>query len=135
MIKLVPLYLNIDVLYSYINDKSEDLTNLYIFVKNQDELFFSYLTKLDNLWKQIENINFENIELIIIDSFNKYTKQSLKLKNNKFNSLENDGIIISTKDKDEVILTARKTACICVLEICIITKHLILTYTLLAFTL
>lgn len=135
MIKLVPLYLNIDVLYSYINDKSEDLTNLYIFVKNQDELFFSYLTKLDNLWKQIENINFENIELIIIDSFDKYTKQSLKLKNNKFNSLENDGIIISTKDKDEVILTTRKTACICVLEICIITKHLILTYTLLAFTL
>ena len=45
-----------------------------------------------------------------MDNFKKYTKQSLKLKNNKFNSLENEGIIISQKDKDEVILTARKTA-------------------------
>lgn len=104
------IYLNINVLYSYINDKSEDLTNIYNYVKNQDELFFSFLTKLDVLWKQIEDINFENIGLINIDSFNKYTKQSLKLKNNKFNSLEKDGIIISQKDKDEVILTARKTA-------------------------
>ena len=104
------IYLNLNVLYSYINDKLEDLTNIYNYVKNQDELFFSFLTKLDVLWKQIEDINFENIGLINIDSFNKYTKQSLKLKNNKFNSLEKDGIIISQKDKDEVILTARKTA-------------------------
>ena len=48
------IYLNINVLNSYINDKSEDLTNLYNYVKNQDELFFSYLTKLDFLWKQLE---------------------------------------------------------------------------------
>ena len=99
------IYLNIDVLDSYINDKSEDLTNLYIFVKNQDELFFDYLIKLDNQWKQIENINFEDIELINFDNFNKYTKQSLKLKNNKFNSLENDGIIISQKDKERILAT------------------------------
>ncbi len=104
------IYLNINVLNSYINDKSEDLTNLYIFVKNQDEIFFNYLTKLDALWKQIENINFTNIELINKEHFNKYVKQSLKLKTNKFNSLENDGIIISQKDKDELIVTARKTA-------------------------
>ncbi|MFR5891822.1 MAG: DNA adenine methylase [Bacilli bacterium] len=104
------IYLNINVLDSYINDKSEDLTHLYSFVKNQDKLFFSYLTKLDILWKQVEDINCENIELINVDNFNKYTKQSLKLKNNKFNSLEKDGIIISQKDKDELTLTARKTA-------------------------
>lgn len=47
------IYLNINVLNSYINDKSEDLTNLYIFVKNQDELFFDYLIKLDNLFTLI----------------------------------------------------------------------------------
>lgn len=104
------IYLNINIPNSYINDKSEDLINLYNFVKNQDKLFFSYLDKLDILWKQIEDINFKNIELINQDNFYKYTKQSLKLKNNKFNSLENDGIIISQKDKDEAILTARKTA-------------------------
>ena len=86
------IYLNINILDSYINDKSEDLTNLYSFVKNQDKLFFSYLDKLDTLWKQIQDINFENIELINVDNFNKYTKQSLKLKNNKFNLLEKDGI-------------------------------------------
>lgn len=104
------IYLNLHILDSYINDKSEDLTNLYIFVKNQDELFFSYLIKLDTLWKQIEDINFKNIGLISIENFNKYTKQSLKFKNNKFNSLEKDGIIISQKDKNNLILTARKTA-------------------------
>lgn len=76
------------MLDSYINDKSGDLTNLYTYVKNQDELFFSYLTKLDALWKQIEDINFNDIELINVVNFIKYTKQSLKLKNNKFNSLE-----------------------------------------------
>ena len=104
------IYLNINIPSSYINDKSEDLTKLYNFIKNQDKLFFSYLDKLDILWKQIEDITLNSIELINVDNFIKYTKQSLKLKNNKFNSLERDGIIISQNDKDEVILTARKTA-------------------------
>lgn len=104
------IYLNINIKHSFINDKSEDLTNLYNFVKNQDGIFFNYLIKLDNLWKQIEDINSNNLELINIGNFNKYTKQSLSLKNNKFNSLENNGIVISQKDKDELIITARKTA-------------------------
>lgn len=30
------IYLNIKIKKSFINDKSEDLTNLYNFVKNQD---------------------------------------------------------------------------------------------------
>lgn len=104
------IFLNINIQNSYINDKSKDLINLYNFVKNQEKLFFSYLAKLDILWKQIEDINFKNIELINLDNFYEYTKQSLKLKNNRFNSLEYDGIIISQKDKNELILTARKTA-------------------------
>ena len=33
-------YLNINVPDSYINDKSEDLTNLYNFVKNREFLFY-----------------------------------------------------------------------------------------------
>lgn len=104
------IYLNINIKNSFINDKSEDLTNLYNYVKNRDDIFFNYLLKLNNLWKQIEEINFNNLELINIDNFNKYTKQSLNLKNNKFHSLEKNGIAITQKDKDELIITARKTA-------------------------
>ena len=65
---------------------------------------------MDNQWKKIETIDLKELELINIDNFSRYTKQSLRLKRNKFNSLENEGIIISQKDKNELIITARKTA-------------------------
>lgn len=104
------IYLNINILHSYINDKSVDLINLYNYIKNQDASFFNYLIKLDILWKKIEYKDFKDFELIDVESFNKYTTQSLKLKNEKINLFEKQGIIVSSKDKDELILTSKKTA-------------------------
>ncbi len=104
------IYLNINVLNSFINDKSEDLANIFIYIKNQDKIFFDYLNKLDELWKNVEDINFSDFELIDFKIFEKYTNNSLKLKNNKFKSLEAEGVIIAQEDKDELIITARKTS-------------------------
>ena len=38
----------------YINDKSEDLIRLYYSIKNQDHSFFQLLTKMDEIWVNIE---------------------------------------------------------------------------------
>lgn len=104
------IYLNINVCNSYINDKSEDLANIYRFVKEQNRMFFSYLIEFDRLWKEIEQETFNLSTLFDANIYSQYFNQSLRLKKRKIISLEEDGYKISDTDKNDIVLTAKKTA-------------------------
>lgn len=104
------IYLNINVCNSYINDKSEDLANIYRFVKEQDCTFFGYLIEFDRLWKEIEQETLNLPDLFDINIYSQYFNQSLRLKKRKIISLEEDGYKISDTDKNDIVLTAKKTA-------------------------
>lgn len=104
------IYFNINISNSFINDKSEDLISLYNYVKNQDNEFFNYLNELDFLWKQLDTNNELNTDIINKEKFVSYTNKSLVLKNKRIQCLENEGNKISIEDKENIKLTARKTA-------------------------
>lgn len=104
------VYLNIQISHSYINDKSQDLVNLYKYIKGQDIAFFQYLKELDRLWRLIESSESITSGLFELKNFQKYVEQSIKLKNRKMILLGNSGYNISKKDKEDIILTAKKTA-------------------------
>lgn len=106
------VFFNMNVENSFINDKSKDLINIYNYVKYQNNDFFLYLTELDMLWREIEfveNLPANLFNINEIDYF-RYQKQSLLLKNRKFAALEQVGAKISSTDKKELLLTAKKTA-------------------------
>ena len=104
------IYLNINILKSYINDKSEDLIKFYQYIKLQEPDFFTYLKELDRLWKTIEDNSPPTSSLFDTKKYLQYFKQSLSLKEKKLNSLETVGLNISLQDKIDAILTAKKTA-------------------------
>lgn len=104
------VYLNMNICNSFINDNSKDLYNLYIFIKSQNHEFLSSLQQLDFLWKSIETTWNFNTELFNIDKWHKYVDQTLFTKQKKFSLLENKGKKISEIDKEEIVVTAKKTA-------------------------
>ena len=104
------IYFNINISNSFINDKSEDLISLYNYVKNQDNEFFNYLYELNFLWKQLDINNELNTNIINKEKFVSYTNKSLTLKSKRIQCLENEGNKISNEDKENIKLTARKTA-------------------------
>ena len=104
------IYFNINISNSFINDKSEDLISLYNYVKKQDNEFFNYLNELNFLWKQLDINNELNTNIINKEKFVSYTNKSLTLKNKRIQCLENEGNKISIEDKENIKLTARKTA-------------------------
>ena len=104
------IYFNINISNSFINDKSEDLISLYDYVKNQDNEFFNYLNELNFLWKQLDTNNELNTNIINKEKFVSYTNKSLTLKSKRIQCLENEGNKISNEDKENIKLTARKTA-------------------------
>lgn len=104
------IYFNINISNSFINDKSEDLISLYNYVKKQDNEFFNYLNELNFLWKQLDTNNELNTNIINKEKFVSYTNKSLTLKSKRIQCLENEGNKISNEDKENIKLTARKTA-------------------------
>lgn len=104
------IYFNINISNSFINDKSEDLISLYNYVKKQDNEFFNYLNGLNFLWKQLDINNELNTNIINKEKFVSYTNKSLTLKSKRIQCLENEGNKISNEDKENIKLTARKTA-------------------------
>ena len=104
------VYLNINVERSYVNDFSFDLINFYKFVQKQDKTFFNYLEELNRLWSVIENDNETLESFITLNNYKKYYIDSLNLKNKKIAGFEKEGVKVSQKDKDDVVLTAKKTA-------------------------
>ena len=83
---------------------------LYNYVKNQDNEFFNYLNELNFLWKQLDTNNELNTNIINKEKFVSYTNKSLALKSKRIQCLENEGNKISNEDKENIKLTARKTA-------------------------
>ena len=104
------IYFNINISTSFINDKSEDLISLYNYVKNQDNKFFNYLNELDFLWKQLDTNSELNTNIINKEKFISYTNKSFALKSKRIQCLENEGNKISNEDKENIKLTAKKTA-------------------------
>lgn len=74
------VYLSINAKKYYINDKSEDLINLYQNIKNKDKLFLHSINYLDTLWSELINYIHEIYPKIYI----KY----LLLKKNEIKSVE-----------------------------------------------
>lgn len=104
------IYFNINISNSFINDKSEALISIYNYVKNQDNKFFNYLNELNFLWKQLDTNNELNTDIINKEKFVSYTNKSLALKSKRIQCLENEGNKISNEDKENIKLTAKKTA-------------------------
>lgn len=104
------IYFNINISNSFINDKSEDLISLYNYVKNQDNEFFNYLNELNFLWKQLDTNSELNTNIINKEKFVSYVNKSIALKSKRIQCLENEGNKISNEDKENIKLTARKTA-------------------------
>ena len=98
----------------YINDYSKDLIDLYELLKNQDLKLKIYLECFNELWKNIET-NKNQKELLLkfgssIMKYNSFYNSAYKKKKNTLNEFETKGIKISSEDKKEMELTARKTA-------------------------
>jgi len=98
----------------YINDYSKDLIDLYELLKNQDLKLKNYLECFNELWKNIE-ANKDQKELLLkfgssIMKYNSFYNSAYKKKKNTLNKFETKGIKISSEDKKEMELTARKTA-------------------------
>ncbi|MDY2841147.1 MAG: DNA adenine methylase [Candidatus Borkfalkiaceae bacterium] len=104
------IYLNIGIKRSYINDKSKDLATFYEYIKKQNSDFFNCLIELDDLWKGIESKNEIKSSLINCKRFTEYYERTLMSKRKKLLSLEQSGIDISERDKNDMVLTAKKTA-------------------------
>ena len=93
----------------YINDKSEELMNLYVSVKERNKDFFYAIKEIDNCWKLLENITEKYIyELTFL--YNKYKtdditdKELLKYvanfiltKSEEFNGILNEQFIVDGK--------------------------------------
>lgn len=105
------IYLNMNIRKSFINDKSKDLVDLYRYVKEQNNSFFEYLSEIDYLWKEIEKETSYCFKNIIDERFfYEYYNKSLILKRKKISDFEGQGYPISREDKEEAVLTAKKTA-------------------------
>ena len=107
------IYFCLDIKDAYINDKSEDLMNLYRCVKEQNEELRNLLLSTDDLWKKIEHrVKKEDFLRCGLDykKFRQYSKQSLNRKRSAFEKLELEGTKVKYKDKKATTVTAKKTA-------------------------
>ena len=104
------IYLNIGITNSYINDKSEDLIHLYRYIQTQDTTFFNYLRELDRLWKMVEGDSSPSSTLFDLHDYSNYFTASLSNKKVRIQKLQGSGLTISKEDKQELFLTAKKTA-------------------------
>lgn len=54
------VYFSLDIQESYINDKSEELINLYKCIKNNDKKFYQKINAIYKNWKLLEGVIFNN---------------------------------------------------------------------------
>ena len=107
------VFLGLSVDESYINDYSKDLILLYVFLKQNDDEFRSYLLALNNLWKKTASKKLKRTELPTFLSFEKYEKYlstSLKRKETTIANFSKKGVEVSAEDKKKIIITANKTS-------------------------
>lgn len=72
------VYLSIDKIFGgyYINDKSKDLYNLYLSIKNQDSSFFKMITNMDKSWQNLI-YNYDNIINELVSIFDELIKNDI----------------------------------------------------------
>lgn len=103
------VYFDINVSNSFINDKSEDLYYLYLYIKELNHDFYKYINLINQTWKDPNNIDF-NLLGVEQSIFNKYYKKSLNRKKILIKKLESSGKEISNNNKEELDITSKKTA-------------------------
>ena len=85
------VYFNLNIKNSIINDKSEELINLYKCIKKQDKEFFSKLKSIYKNWRLLEKI-VENNAIELLRIYRDYCKELNK-------NSENTSIKIKFNDK------------------------------------
>ena len=108
------IYFALNIHPSYINDKSQDLYYLYLFIQKQNSEFKESLFLINDAWKSIEKKNFlvsiSKYKFIDGALFKKYYAASSSRKARTIKKFEEAGKMLSNADKDKMELTARKTA-------------------------
>jgi DNA adenine methylase len=59
------VYLSIKAKEYYINDKSDELINLYKSIQKEEKEFFYYLNEINHNWKLISNIVKDNKDMFV----------------------------------------------------------------------
>lgn len=99
---------------SFINDKSTDLMNLYKFIKEDNRKFIQITTLINDLWKEIEYKDFNDIDFKFLSSYKdvllKYYSNYYSRKINSIVKLENNGNKIGEANKVDIFLTAKKAS-------------------------
>ncbi len=68
------VYFNINIKASYINDKSKELINLYLCIKNNDLEFYNKINSIYKNWKLLELV-VENNQNELLEIYQKYCKE------------------------------------------------------------
>lgn len=102
----------------YINDKSDELINLYKAIQNQNDTFFFAIKEIDNCWKILEDITEKYID-DFVNVYNKYkndiysdeevslfVKDFMLSRTNEFNGILNEQFIV---DGERIIKEINKS--------------------------
>lgn len=106
------VFFDLGITNSFINDKSKDLYLLYLLAQNQDKDLKQFLTTLAENWANL-NVSEEleyNALYFSKELFQKYYLQSVRRKENLINKMILNGNNVSEENKEELYLTAKKTA-------------------------
>ena len=76
------VYFNINIKDSYINDKSEELINLYSCIKNNDIKFYNKINSIYKNWRLLEQV-VQNNKKELLEIYIKYCKEYERNKNLK----------------------------------------------------
>ena len=76
------VYFDLNIKYSIINDKSEELINLYRCIRNQDKEFFDKLKAIYKNWRLLEKV-VENNSNELLKIYRDYCKELTNSNNTK----------------------------------------------------
>ena len=76
------VYFNMNIKDSYINDKSEELINLYSCIKNNDLEFYNKINSIYKNWKLLEKV-VQNNQDKLLEIYKKYCEEYTTNKNFK----------------------------------------------------
>ncbi len=113
------VYFNLNINDSIINDKSEELINLYRCIQEHDKEFFSKLKAIHKNWRLLENVVEDNADELLkmykeyceeLDNFINEIVKNLISKMNRMYKIENQKKKMNEKDTLDNIECAFKSA-------------------------
>lgn len=86
------VFFNLEIKKSYINDLSSDLISLYQLVKDKDANFLFKLNQLNEIWKNINETNFTQLDLSFLttQNLNQYFEEKFEKEFNKRKTINNE---------------------------------------------